>query len=64
MENDHKFTKYKSRYRQWYQTFSPARNTIDGMETMRMIQKGQVRHVGKNIPKQNSFVRNLFGLEA
>lgn len=37
MENDHKFTKSKSRYRQWYQSFSTARNTLDGMESMRMI---------------------------
>ena len=64
MENDHKFTKSKSPYRQWYQSFSTARNTIDGMETMRMIQKGQVRYVGKDILKQNIFVRNLFGLAA
>jgi len=64
MENDHKFIKSKSRYRQWYQSFSTARNTLDGMETMRMIQKGQVRYVGKDIVKQNSFVRSLFGLAA
>ena len=64
MENDHKFTKSKSRYRQWYQSFSTARNTLDGIETMRMIQKGQVRYVGKNVVKQNSFVRGLFGLAA
>jgi hypothetical protein len=29
---------------------------------MRMIQKGQVRYVGKDIVKQNSFIRGLFGL--
>jgi IS6 family transposase len=64
MENDHKFTKSKSRYRQWYQSFRTARNTLDGMEAMRMIQKGQVRYVGKDVVKQNSFVRSLFGLAA
>ena len=64
MENDHKSTKSKSRYRQWYQSFSTAKNTLDGMESMRMLQKGQIRNVGKNITKQNSFVRNLFGLAA
>jgi len=64
MENDHKFTKSKSRYRQWYQSFPTARNTLDGMETMRMIQKGQVRFVSKDIVKQNSFIRSLFGLAA
>jgi len=64
MENDHKSTKSKSRYRQWYQSFRTARNTLDGMEAMRMIQKGQVRFVGKDIVKQNSFVRSLFGMAA
>ena len=64
VENDHKFTKSKSRYRQWYQSFSTARNTLDGMETLRMIQKGQVRYIGKDIVKQNHFVRSLFRLAA
>jgi hypothetical protein len=27
-----------------------------------MIQKGQVHYVGKDVMKQNSFVRNVFGL--
>ena len=31
---------------------------------MRMIQKGQVRYIGKDIVKQNQFVRCLFGLAA
>lgn len=64
MENDHKSTKSKSRYRQWYQSFESARNTLDGIETMRMIQKGQLRFVGKDVVKQNNFVRSLFGLAA
>jgi len=64
VENDHKFTKSKLRYRQWYQSFNTARNTLAGMETLRMIQKGQVRYIGKDVIKQNQFVRNLFGLAA
>ena len=64
MENDHKFTKSKSRYRQWYQTFNTAKKTLDGMETLRMIQKGQIRYIGKDVVKQNQFVRGLFGLAA
>ena len=62
MENDHKFTKSKSRYQQWYQSFTTARKTLDGMEAMRMIQKGQVRNVGKGIKKQNNFICSLFSL--
>jgi transposase, IS6 family len=64
MENDHKFTKSKSRYRQWYQSFLTAKNTLDGIETLRMIQKGQVRYIGKDVVKQNQFIRNLFGIAA
>ena len=64
MENDHKFTKSKSRYRQWYQSFATARNTLDGMESLRALQKGQVRNVGKDIAKQNRFVCSLFGIAA
>lgn len=65
VENDHKFVKSKSRYRQWYQSFNTARRTIDGMETMRMIQKGQVRYVIKgDIYAQNNFICRIFGLVA
>ena len=64
MENDHKCTKSKSRYRQWYQSFSTARNTLDGMESLRALQKGQVRNVGKDIAKQSRFVCSLFDIAA
>ena len=64
MENDHKFTKSKSRYRQWYQSFYTAGNTLDGMEAMRVIQKGQLRNIGKDVVKQNNFICELFGLAA
>jgi hypothetical protein len=36
----------------------------DGIETMRLIQKGQVRYVGKDVVKKNSFIRSLFRLAA
>jgi len=47
VENDHKFVKHKSRYRQWYQFFDTASVTISGIETMRMIQKSQVKYLAK-----------------
>ena len=64
MGNDHKFMKSKSRYRQWCQSFATAKNTLDGMETLRIIQKVQVHYIGKDIVKQNQFVRGLFRLAA
>jgi hypothetical protein len=32
------------------------------MEAMRMIQKGQIRCVGKDIKNQSKFIGGLFGL--
>src|SRR5262245_58033815 len=65
IENDHKSIKRKSRYRQWYQSFGTASATIDGMETMRMIQKGQIKYILKNdIRTQNTLINKLFGLAA
>ena len=54
IENDHKSTKFKSRYRQWYKSFDTAKNTIDAVETMRMIQKGQLRYAGKDVCAQKN----------
>lgn len=63
MENDHKFTKSKSRYRQWYQSFETAKQAIAGMETMRMIQKGQLRYIAKgDVLAQNNFINKLFNI--
>ena len=65
VENDHKSVKCKSRYRQWYQSFATASATISGMETMRMIQKGQIKYLAKNdIVSQNKLINRLFGLVA
>ena len=64
IENDHKSTKFKSRYRQWYQSFDTAKNTIDAIETMRMIQKGQLRYAGKDVCVQNKLINKMFGLAA
>ena len=58
------YTKSKSPYRQWYQSFDTARNTLDVMVSMRMIQKGQIRYVGKDVVKQDQFVQNLLGIAA
>ena len=65
MENDHKFTKSKSRYRQWYQSFKTTKRAISIMETMRMTQKGQIRYIAKgDIRAQNKFINKLFNIAA
>ena len=63
VENDHKSVKCKSRYKQWYQSFATASAMISGMETMRMIQKGQVKFlVAGDVRAQNKLINQLFGL--
>ncbi len=64
IENDHKAIKFKSRYRQWYQGFETATCVIDGMETMRMFQQGQLRFANKDIFAQNKLINKVFGLAA
>ena len=65
IENAHKAIKRKSRYRQWYQSFKTACVTIDGMETMRMIQKGQIKYLAKqDVCAQNKWINQIFGLAA
>jgi len=65
VENDHKCVKTKSRYRQWYQSFKTAVNSIDLIESMRMIQKRQLKYTSiGEVRLQNSFINNLFGLAA
>ena len=65
MENDHKSTKCKSRYRQWYQSFETAKRAITGMETMRLIQKGQLKYAAKgDVRAQNDIINKLFNLAA
>jgi transposase-like protein len=47
------------------QSFESAKKTIDGIESMRMIQKGQLRFIAKGeIIAQNNLVHQLFGLAA
>jgi transposase-like protein len=63
IENDLKFIKRKSSYWPWYQSFETARFTIDGLETIHMIQKRQIRYAAKNnISAQNKLIHQLFGL--
>ena len=65
VENDHKFIKSKSRYRQWYQSVKTAACAIDITETMRVIQKGQLKYAPIGAVRlQNIFINKLLGLAA
>ena len=48
---------------QGFRAFHSAWRTIQGIETMNMIRKGQVRWLAKDdIARQPAFVERLFGL--
>jgi transposase-like protein len=65
LEGDHRFTKRRIRYKQWFQTFRSAAKTIAGYETMHSLRKGQIRHVPKkNVLLQKRFIEKLFSIAA
>ena len=45
IEQDHRFSKKRVRYSQWFQTSKTASATISGYESIHMIRKGQVEGV-------------------
>ncbi len=63
LEADHRFTKRRIRYKQWFQNFHTAANTIAGYEGLNMIRKGQVCHIAKNdVLAQKRFIEKLFSI--
>jgi transposase-like protein len=65
VEQDHRFSKRRIVYSQWFQTFETAEATISGYESMHMIRKGQIEGVGKkDIIAQKKFINDLFGIAA
>jgi len=65
IEQDHRFVKKRVRAAQCYKSFSTAQRTLDGIEAVNMIRKGQVKRLqGTDAQGQASFVRNLFQVAA
>jgi transposase-like protein len=63
VERDHRAVKRRARASQGFRAFDCAWRTLQGVETMNMIRKGQVRWLPKNdIAGQAAFVGRLFGL--
>jgi IS6 family transposase len=62
VEQDHRAIKRRVRASQGFRSFDAAWRTIQGIEAMNMIRKGQVRWIPKdNIAGQVAFVSGLFG---
>ena len=65
IEQDHRFVKKKLRASQCFKRFHTAERTLEGIEAMHMIRKGQVKRLaGSDVRGQAKFVINLFQVAA
>ena len=63
VEQDHRAVKRRLRACQGFRSFHSAWRTLQGIETMNMIRKGQVRWIPKDdIAGHAMFVRDIFSL--
>jgi IS6 family transposase len=63
VEQDHRAIKRRVRASQGFRSFDSAERTIQGIETVNMIRRGQVKWLPKDdIAGQVAFVAGLFGL--
>jgi transposase, IS6 family len=65
IEQDHRFIKKKVRASQCFKSFHTAERTLEGIESMNMIRKGQVKRLsGNDAQGQATFVASLFQIAA
>jgi transposase-like protein len=65
IEQDHCFIKKKVRTSQCFKSFHTAERTLEGIEAVNMIRKGQVKRLaGSDARGQARFVASLFGVAA
>ena len=65
IEQDHRFIKMKVRESQCFKSFHTAERTLEGIEAMNMIRKGQVKRLsGNDTQGQAKFVASLFQIAA
>jgi IS6 family transposase len=63
IEQDHRFIKKKVRASQYFKRFHTAERTLEGIEAMHMLKKGQVKKLaGSDVRGQAKFVESLFGI--
>jgi len=63
VEQDHRAIKRRVRASQGFRSFHSAWRTIQGIETVNMIRKGQIRWLLENdILGQAAFIAGLFGV--
>jgi transposase-like protein len=65
IEQDHRFVKKKVRASQCFKSFHTAERTLEGIEAVNMIRKGQVKRLSESDARgQATFVASLFGIAA
>jgi transposase-like protein len=65
IEQDHRFVKKKVRALQCFKSFHTAERTLEGIESINMIRKGQIKRLaGSDAKGQAKFVEILFGVAA
>jgi IS6 family transposase len=65
IEQDHRFVKKKVRASQCFKSFHTAERTLEGIEAVNMMRKGQVtRLAGSDAQGQATFVASLFQIAA
>ncbi len=65
VEQDHRFVRRRWRSMQCFRSFHTAERTLEGVEAMHMIHKGQVKRLdGRDTMGQARFVESLFGVAA
>jgi transposase-like protein len=65
IEQDHRFVKKKVRATQCFKRFHTAERTLEGIEAVNMIRKGQVKRLaGGDAQGQAKFVASLFQIAA
>ena len=65
VEQDHRFIKKKVRASQCFKSFHTAERTLEGIEAINMMRKGQVKRLAGNDARgQATFVASLFQITA
>jgi transposase-like protein len=65
IEQDHRFVKKKVRSSQCFKSFHTAERTLEGIEAVNMMRKGQVKRLaGSDAQGQAKFVASLFQIAA
>jgi IS6 family transposase len=65
IEQGHRFIKKKVRARQCFKSFHPAERTLEGIEAVNMMRKGQVKRLDRyDAVGQAKFVEGLFQVAA